>query len=414
MTIDRSATTATPAVSTRRRWHSWVLDSLFVLVLLGALASRLQLAERLPLIHDEENTSIPLSRLISFEAGKRNLPIRAVNHPALPAYFVKLSSTLFGETALGYRTVHVLSSLVTIALVGLLARRAYGSQAALAAAILLAFNEYFLNISARATAHGPYLMFATVALFAFSRFLVSHRRAALYAAGLALGLGFYCKEHVVLLLPIFLGTLLVARERSWLRTPHPYLAALVFAIVIAPDVAWNAAARADVNRVTYGQRDAPQATYASHLKRIGGVGLSLYPLVFYGHDATMAAYRAATGEEMDDNTPEYLSMNLAFGVVLVASVVFATVRPASGDPLQPFLLIAFWTVFAVFTLIKRGDSPGLDPVSWIWVDVTMIPAAVMAGACVTRLRGLSRLGVWLVIIAAATCAVWSTVVPTIR
>ena len=414
MTISQGAPNATAAVSMRRRWHSWLFDGLFLLVLLGALAARMQLAETVPLIHDEENTTIPLSRLISFDEGKRNLPIRAVNHGALPAYFAKLSSSLFGERALGYRTVHVGLSLLTIVLVFLLARRVYGSQAALAAAIVLAFNEYFLNVSARVTAHAPYLLFATLALYAFSRFLLSHRATYLYAAAVALGLGFYCKEHVVLLVPVFFATLLVARNRRWLRTPHPYLAAAVFAGVIAADVVWNAEARPDLNRVTYGNRDAPQATYASHLKRIGGVGLSVYPLAFYGHDTIMAAYRATAGEEMDDNTPEYLSMNLAFGAVLLGTVVFATVRPASGDPLQPFLLIAFWTVFAFFTLIKRGDSPGLDPVSWIWVDVTMVPAAVMAGACVTRLTGLSRVGVWLVIIAAASDAVWSTVVPTIR
>jgi 4-amino-4-deoxy-L-arabinose transferase-like glycosyltransferase len=396
-----------------RRSHSWPLDGLFLLVLLGALAARMQLAPTLPLIHDEENTTIPLARLISFEEGKRNLPIRAVNHGALPAYFAKLSSTLFGERPDGYRTVHIGLSLLTVVLVFLLARRVYGSQAALAAAMLLAFNEYFLNISARVTAHAPYLLFATLALVAFGWFLLARRTIFLYAAAIALGLGFYCKEHIVLLLPVFFATLLLARHRSWLRTPHPYLAAALFAGVIATDVVWNAGASQDVNRVTYGNRDAAQATYASHLKRIGGVGLSVYPLAFYGHDTTMAVYRAVTGEEMDDNTSEYLSMNLAFGFVLVASVLFTTVRAAAADPLQPFLLIAFWMVFGFFTLIRRGDSPGLDSVSWIWVDVTMIPAAVMAGALVTRATGPIRAGVWLVIVAAAAYTVTRTVVPTI-
>ena len=395
------------------RSDSWALDGLFLLLLLGALAARMQLAQTLPLVHDEENTTIPLSRLISFEEGKRNLPIRAINHGALPAYFAKLSSTLFGERTIGYRAVHIALSLLTIVLVFLLARRVYGSQAALAAAIVLAFNEYFLGISARVTAHAPYLLFATLALVTFSWFLLSRRTVWLYAAALALGLGFYCKEHVVLLLPVFFTTLLLARHRRWLRTPHPYLAAVLFAGVIAADVVWNAEASPAVNRVTYGNRDAPQATYASHLKRIGGVGLSLYPLAFYGHDTTMAAYRAVTGEEMEDNTSEYRSMNLAFGLVLVASVLFTTVRPAAHDPLQPFLLIAFWTVFAFFTLIRRGDSPGLDPVSWIWVDVTMIPAAIMAGALLTRMTGPVRAGVWLVIVTAAVYTVTRAVGPTI-
>lgn len=402
----------TAGVSTRRS-SSRAFDGLFLLVLLGALAARMQLAQTMPLVHDEENTTIPLSRLISFEEGHRNLPIRAVNHGALPAYFAKLSSTLFGEQTSGYRTVHIGLSLLTIVLVFLLTRRAYGSQAALAAAIVLAFNEYFLTVSARVTAHAPYLLFATLALVAFSWFLLSRRTSFLYVAAVALGLGFYCKEHVVLLLPVFFVTLLLARHRRWLRTPHPYLAAAVFAGVIAADVVWNAGAGPESNRVTYGNRDAAQATYASHLKRIGGVGLSVYPLAFYGHDTTMAVYRAVTGEEMDDNTSEYLSMNLAFGFVLVASVLFTTVRPAAADPLQPFLLIAFWTVFAFFTLIRRGESPGLDPVSWIWVDVTMIPAAVMAGALLTRMTGPVRLGVWLVIGTAATYSIWSAVGPTI-
>jgi 4-amino-4-deoxy-L-arabinose transferase-like glycosyltransferase len=309
--------------------------------------------------------------------------------------------------------VHIGLSLLTIVVVFLLTRRAYGSEAALATVVVLAFNEYFLNISARVTAHAPYLLFATLALAAFSWFLLSRRAMFLYAAAIALGLGFYCKELVVLLLPVFFATLLLTRHRRWLRTPHPYLAAALFAGVIAADVVWNAEASPAVNRVTYGNRDAAQATYASHLKRIGGVGLSVYPLAFYGHDTTMAVYHAVTGEEMDDNTPEYRSMNLAFGLVLVASVLVTTVRPAAADPLQPFLLIAFWTVFAFFTLMRRGDSPGLDPVSWIWVDVTMIPAAVMAGALVTRMTGPARLGVWLVILTAATYTIGSLVVPTI-
>jgi hypothetical protein len=59
------------------------IDVVFVVIMLGAVVLRLQFAATVPYIHDEENTSIPLSRLISFEAGHVNLPLRAVNHPAL-------------------------------------------------------------------------------------------------------------------------------------------------------------------------------------------------------------------------------------------------------------------------------------------------------------------------------------------
>ena len=134
-------------------------------------------------IHDEENTSIPLSQQISFSAGDRYLPLRAVNHPALPAYIVKAGSSLLGPTRFGYRAAHVVTGLLAVLLVYLLARQAYGAWAGRWAAALLAFNEYFLTISSRATAHGPYLLFVAATLYAFSRGLVTERGWYFYAGG---------------------------------------------------------------------------------------------------------------------------------------------------------------------------------------------------------------------------------------
>ena len=57
--------------------------------------------------------------------------------------------------------------------------------------------------------------------------------------------------------------------------------------------------------------------------------------------------------------------------------------------------LAFWCTFGFFMLISRGDSPGLDPVSWIWLDATMVPAAVVAGARLAAARGRWRPALWL-------------------
>jgi dolichol-phosphate mannosyltransferase len=168
-----------------------------------------------------------------------HLPLRGENHGALPAYLVKASSTLFGTTALAYRAIHVLIGMLTIVMIYILTNQLYGPLAARWAASLIAFNEYFLSFSARATANTPYLFFVTLAVFAFSRFLAAERARYLYAAAVATGLAFYCKEHAVLLLPVFLAMLLGATYRRWLRSPHLYLAVVVFALVIGPDLAWN-------------------------------------------------------------------------------------------------------------------------------------------------------------------------------
>ena len=55
-----------------------------------------------------------------------------------------------------------------------------------------------------------------VTVFVFSRFLVTERPAYLYGAAVASGLAFYCKEHAVLLLPVFFAMVLLPRYRRWL------------------------------------------------------------------------------------------------------------------------------------------------------------------------------------------------------
>ena len=55
----------------------------------------------------------------------------------------------------------------------------------------------------------------------------------------------------------------------------------------------------------------------------------------------------------------------------------------------------FWGIFTFFSLIKKGDPPGrLDPVSWIWVEITIIPASILAAARLADLSGKWRLLAW--------------------
>jgi 4-amino-4-deoxy-L-arabinose transferase-like glycosyltransferase len=370
-------------------------DRWLLLILLVALVVRVQLAMTRQYIHDEENTAIPISKTISFEPGNLHLPLRGENHPALPAYVVKASSTLFGTTHLGYRSMHVLLGLVTIVLVYALTRQAYGPVPARWAAAFLAFNEYYLNVSSRATAHVPNLLLVAGAVYAFSRFIATERVIHLYAAGASAGLAFYCKESTGLLLPVFALTLLIGKHRRWLLSPHLYLAVATYVLVITPDIAWNLRTNPNTATVTYNNQTHGQATYAAHLRRVGGLGLSPYPSMFYFRGPVTALYARITGSELKDETTEYWSVNSAIGALLVGAVVVTTVRGASPDQLRLFLLVMFWGIFTFFTLIKKGDPPGrLDPVSWIWVEVTIIPAIILAAARLGDLTGRWRVLSW--------------------
>jgi 4-amino-4-deoxy-L-arabinose transferase-like glycosyltransferase len=381
------------------------LDPVLILILLAALGVRVYLAATREYIHDEINTAIPLSKTISFDPTNLHLPLRGENHPAMPAYVVKVGSLFFGTSPLGYRAMHLLLGLVTIVMVYGMTRQWYGTVPARWAAGFMAFNEYYLNVSSRATAHVPNLLFVTGAVYAFSRFLASERPRYLYLAGASLGLAFYCKESTALLLPVLAFTLLISKQRRWLLKPQVYLACVIWALVISPDLAWNLRSNAATPKVTYNNQTVGQATYATHLKRIGGLGLSLYPSMFYFRDTVRSSYLRLTGSPMRDNTAEYESVNPAIGLLLLGSVLATAVRPRGRDQLRIFLLLMFWGIFGFFTMIKPGDPGGrLDAVSWIWVETTMVAAVVLAGAQLANVSGKWRLPVWS---AALVSLVWA-------
>jgi len=371
------------------------VDAGLLAIVLVALAIRLSIAVTAPYVHDEENTHIPLSKTISLAPGSVNLPIRGENHGALPAYVVRVSNMLFGTSPLAFRALHVLLGLATVVLIYRLTQQWYGPVAARWAAALMAFNDYFLSVSARATAHVPHLFLVTGAVYAFSRFLASQRAGWLYLAGSCTGLAFYCKEHSALLVPVFFATLLLPRHRHWLRGPHAYLACAVFAAVIAPDVVWNLRANPETVRVAYTGQEVGQATYGAHLRRVGGLGFSPYPTMFYGKDAVISLHALVTGRALTDNTPEYESVNPALGVVLLGSVLLTVFRRAERDEIRPFLLFMALGIFGFFTLIEQGDPPfRLDPVSWVWVETTLIPAVILAGARLADASWRWRTAAW--------------------
>jgi len=372
-------TSDTAATSRRRRF-----DAILLVILVAALLSRLALASTQSLIYDEQNTTIPLAEKIQFFGEHRYLPLRATNHPALPAYIVKASRTLVDSTEpVAYRLLHVIGGLGIIVLVYLLTLQWYGRTAARWAAALMAFNEYSMVVGTHATAHVPFLLCVTVAVYSFSRFLRGQRLLFLYATAVALAGAFYAKEHAALLLPIFFATLCLPSNRAWLRGPHAYVAAALFFLIIAPDIVWNVTHVPD-----------SQVTYNRHLERIGGLGFSIYPTAFYVKAAVAALHDAWTGQEFDDNTAEYLSMNVALGVLLLAGVAWATMRRDPDDRARSYLLLLFWGIFGFFTLIRKGAPQGLDSVSWIWVDASMIPAIVLTAAMLAGAAGRTATALW--------------------
>jgi 4-amino-4-deoxy-L-arabinose transferase-like glycosyltransferase len=373
----------------------WVL----LCVLAASLWMRLHLATTKPYLPDEVERSFKLANSISWSPELVNLPIRGVDHPALPSYFVKLSRSLFGWSPLGQRLVHILTGLLTLLVVFRIADEWSGVVAARWAAGLLAFNEYHIGVSSYATAKGPFLFFVALALYAFTRFLTGERRSSLYLAAGFTGVAFYAKEHAALLLPVFLLTLAQARYRRRLRWTGFLTTALVFFVVISPDLIWNMRAAPDGDHATYGD----------HLARIGGLGFTRHYFLFFARDAIQALNVWLTGEPEIDTVAENPSMNSVLGLVLVASVVVHTFRRRRGDPISAFLLVTFWAILGFFVLIRPGDtSVERDPLAWYWVDAVLFPAVIVAGHVLATTTGSMRILAWSVASGAIAYAVWWT------
>lgn len=402
-----AALLATAALGLRRA--RWTRDVPFLCILLVAGLARLWLATTERYVHDESNTAIALARTISFEPGQVHLPLRGENHPALPAYVVKASGEFFGRNPPGYRMLSLLLGLGALVLIYLLSADTLGPVAGRWAAALLAFNEYYLGVSARATAHVPHLLLVTTAMYAYARFLRTQRPAFIYAAAASAGLAFYAKETSALVMPVFFLALLATSQRRWLRTPHPYLASVLFVACIVPDVFWNFETRSE-RVVNYSGEEVRQATYADHFRRFGGVSLSPYPAMFYVKPLAQAAAERLTGVAPRDYTREYRSVNPFLGVVLLTAVVLTAMAWRARDDLQRFLVIQFAFVFVFFSVIQPGNPPGrLDAASWIWVETTMLPAVVLTGARLAETSGWRRRASWSIVIALLGWSVVSTV-----
>ncbi|MGE5263673.1 MAG: glycosyltransferase family 39 protein [Acidobacteriota bacterium] len=359
------------------------------LILALAFGMRVYQASVTTYFWDEERDWIPLAESISFQPQSLNLPLRADYHGALPAYLMEIGGLLLGKDPLGFRFPGILAGVFSIYLAYRMSLDWAGVNAARWVAALLAFNEFHISMSTLAIQHIFYFLFVMAALYAFSRFLKTRRPRYLYWATGWLGVAFLCYEISALLVPVFVLTLLVLPEyRVWFKRKEPYLAGLVFLLVILPDLA--------ANFIVPG---TTLATYGDHLSRIGGVGFTPHYLNFFLRDGVRALYNWM-GRELYDKAAGYPTMNLVFGVILLGGVLIETLRWRKQEPILKFLILSFWLVLAFFVLVRPGSARNrLDPVLWLWVGVTLLPACLIVARLFSDLRGR-----WLVAAATAIAA----------
>jgi 4-amino-4-deoxy-L-arabinose transferase-like glycosyltransferase len=368
-------------------------------MLVAGAGLRYSNAATAPLEGIERFEFIPAATTLSWD----HHPIRLAQHGAVPAYLIRLSAALFGDSDLGFRMLGVVVGTATIALLFLIAARWWGSVAGLTVATLLSIERYHATVSARAVDLPFDLFFVTLAVYCFSRFLeVSSDPARtvqagrwLFGAAAASAVGFLCKEFTALMLPVFFMSLLSTRHRVWLRRPQAWLAAGLFVVLIAPDLYSNLtitpAERADLlgrQKAAWAHRgdmledpetveDGFYMSYGDQLSRFRSIGFNSEPFYFYFGDILNGL-----GVPHDNQFNEFPFMHPVLAVALWAAVIAAALRRGK-DAFTVFLVTMFVALFVPFSLVILGEPRGVFPSDsqalWYWVDRTMLPALLLTG-----------------------------------
>lgn len=380
-------------------------DRIFWAILLIAFVLRLYVVLTTSYIWDENRDWILAANSISFDPDNLHLPIRALFHGALGAYFIKFGTFVFGENPLGYRICSVVAGIGTIAVVAVNAKMIGGRSAALWAAVLLAFNEFHIFVSVVAIQLVFSLFFLSLATLAFTIAIERNAPKWLYPAALCTGVGFLCYELLFLLAPIFAAVVLYSKRRVWLGRIEPYIATVLCLLVIAPDLAWN-----------FFHSEGGSRSYSDYLNRLTALDVNPLYLLFFFHDIFKHGY-AFLGRYLPDNAPEYASMNFVFGSMLFGSAVLWTLSAAMNKAVSKsiviqFYLIYFWLILLFFTFI--GTSKGGvfdDSYQWFWLIPTIIPGVMLCAFWLSNCpKGTRRIFVIGVVVVASLISLRKTLI----
>jgi 4-amino-4-deoxy-L-arabinose transferase-like glycosyltransferase len=256
----------------------------------------------------------------------QHLALSYFDHPPMLAWFLRLFTTIFGQSELGIRLTAFTLTAATQVCFLLLANRFLPRARRGRAALLFSSTVLVSIVSLISLPDVPLLLFWALSLLQLHRAIFEGRHAGWLLAGLFMGLAFDAK-YTAVFLQFGLALFLVASPiyRRLLRTPWPWLSILVAHLAMLPVYVWNA-----------------QHGWASFLfqtsGRASGVG-GLKPKFFFGLVGTQSAL---------------LLPPLLFAMVWIVTrklpLFLKASRPSRQKPL--FLLCFFAPMFFAFTALS--------------------------------------------------------------
>ncbi|MEW6643544.1 MAG: glycosyltransferase family 39 protein [Pseudomonadota bacterium] len=227
------------------------------------------------------------------------------------------------------------------------ARLLYDERTGFWAALLTALTTGVVFSARIISTDVPLLLFWTLGLLAYLHLLIAPRKRWAVALGLSLGLGLLSKYAMIYLLPgMLLAAVISPRARAMFREPDLWAALAIGALVVLPNIIWN----------------------ANH------------SFMTFHHTGDLVL-----GEQFRPNVGRVLEFFGAqfgvFGPIVFAVMIIATVKLRSPDLIaQDRLMVCFFVVPVVLiTLIAIGVHTYAN-----WASVSAISGLILAAGLLLR------------------------------
>ncbi len=174
-------------------------------------------------------------------ACSKHLAAGYVDHPPLSIFVLAATRLLIGDSLFAIRLVPAIASALSVAILCLLVRRMGGGRTALVlASLCFLASPQILGLTGFYSMNSLDILIWLVAAYVLLRLVETPQSLSLWLLlGLVLGLGLLNKVSVLWLGAGVGAAILFTSLRRSLRTPGPYVAALLALVLFSPFVVWN-------------------------------------------------------------------------------------------------------------------------------------------------------------------------------
>ncbi|MCC8941432.1 glycosyltransferase family 39 protein [Bradyrhizobium sp. Arg68] len=300
-----------------------------------------------------------------------------LDHPPMIAWFIRFGTAILGDTNLGVRLGGIVAMLATQLLLADIVRRVTRNniRAVVLALLLPEAALYYGLLMAKVAPDTALIPFAVAMLWSLVRLAQSDDGRWWLAAGLFAGLSALSKFTAIMLLPAVAAFALVPDWRwRWLRSPYPYLAAVIAIVVFSPVLIWNAqhdwaSFRFQAVRATAERAFALRTVGEFIGMQFGLVGFVLLPVTLFG--TALTAWRGYRNREP-------VAILLSTGVLVpFLYFLWKSLTLRVGDTWPMFLWPAGFAAVAinVTRMPFEGWSIGLVKSTVFWAR-TAIPTGI--------------------------------------